>query len=419
MAADDLIDWMERFNSPTFLWFAKRLTANDTLASGSNQAGPYIPKKLMFRLFPQINVPGVKNPDCSLPVQIDPLQERRAIRAVWYNGKLHGGTRDETRLTQFGGRRSPLLDPENTGALALFVFALDEDGASTGCSVWVCGGGGREADLVEGILGPVEPKASITWQPGTEPVIAELYDSGIQSPCRLAAADIPEKWLTKLPSGRELVGLTIDKRPRGRGGADARLLSRRNCELEIFKSIRDAHWLPKINRQYQSTDDFTTVANSLLQSQKSRAGNSLEYHADAIFREEGFRSGIDFVHKPKLRSGRKPDFIFPSLSLYEEGQVPPQYLTFLAAKTTLKDRWRQILNEDRRMAVKHLLTLQSGVSEQQFDEIQESGVKLVVPASLHRGYPKEVRPHLMTLGQFLKEVRAKQKLLREEYDGDR
>jgi len=79
----------------------------------------------------------------------------------------------------------------------------------------------------------------------------------------------------------------------------------------------------------------------------------------------------------------------------------------LAVKTTCKDRWRQILNEvDKdRIPTKHLLTLQEGVSQNQFNEMLDEGVQLVVPFGLHKSYPKKVRPHLMTLESFLADIR--------------
>ncbi|PJO49371.1 hypothetical protein CQ054_19890 [Ochrobactrum sp. MYb29] len=52
----------------------------------------------------------------------------------------------------------------------------------------------------------------------------------------------------------------------------------------------------------------------------------------------------------------------------------------LAAKTIFKDRWRQIINEVERIRTKHRLTLQEVVSEAQFREMTEIGVRLVVPA---------------------------------------
>lgn len=77
----------------------------------------------------------------------------------------------------------------------------------------------------------------------------------------------------------------------------------------------------------------------------------------------------------------------------------------LAAKTTCKDRWRQILNEARRIDRKHLLTLQEGVSIAQFREMQESGVVLVVPGPLMQKYPEEVQAELVSLESFIIETR--------------
>ena len=77
----------------------------------------------------------------------------------------------------------------------------------------------------------------------------------------------------------------------------------------------------------------------------------------------------------------------------------------LAVKTTCRDRWRQILNEADRVPAKHLLTLQEGVSENQFAEKVRAGVELVVPAGLTGTYPAAVRPHLRTLESFIGEVR--------------
>jgi hypothetical protein len=77
----------------------------------------------------------------------------------------------------------------------------------------------------------------------------------------------------------------------------------------------------------------------------------------------------------------------------------------LATKTTCKDRWRQILNEADRIPTKHLLTLQEGVSDAQFREMQSAGVQLVVPAPVMTSYPEEVRPYLLSFEEFLGELR--------------
>jgi len=77
----------------------------------------------------------------------------------------------------------------------------------------------------------------------------------------------------------------------------------------------------------------------------------------------------------------------------------------LAAKTTCKDRWRQILNEADRIPVKHLLTLQEGISVNQFREMTEAKVRLVVPIPLMDCYPEKVRPRLLSLESFIADIR--------------
>lgn len=76
----------------------------------------------------------------------------------------------------------------------------------------------------------------------------------------------------------------------------------------------------------------------------------------------------------------------------------------LAAKTTCKDRWRQILNEANRIPSKHLLTMQEGISLNQYSEMEQEGVILVVPKPLHKAYHKDIRHKLLTLETFIKEV---------------
>ena len=78
----------------------------------------------------------------------------------------------------------------------------------------------------------------------------------------------------------------------------------------------------------------------------------------------------------------------------------------LAVKTTCKDRWRQILNEADRIKLKHLLTLQEGVSEGQFREMKDARVQLVVPTPLIGKFPASVRPHLKPLKDFIADVRS-------------
>ncbi|HBU23453.1 MAG TPA: restriction endonuclease [Chlorobaculum sp.] len=104
--------------------------------------------------------------------------------------------------------------------------------------------------------------------------------------------------------------------------------------------------------------------------------------------------------------GKQPDFIFPSAKNSHDGAFPSENLRMLAVKTTCKDRWRQVLNEANRIGKKHLLTVQQGISLNQFREMRAHDVQLVVPADIIKLYHKDIRSEIMTLEGFLGEVKT-------------
>lgn len=82
-------------------------------------------------------------------------------------------------------------------------------------------------------------------------------------------------------------------------------------------------------------------------------------------------------------------------------------LCTLAAKTTCKDRWRQILNEADRLRDenKYLCTMQQGISSAQMDEMQAEKVIIVVPKPYITAYPKDKRDRIWTVGRFVDYVK--------------
>lgn len=179
-------------------------------------------------------------------------------------------------------------------------------------------------------------------------------------------------------------------------------MRRRDCEYDVFRSVEQAIELQAIQNGFNSIDAFVARANTILQRRKARSGRSLELHLNAILNEEG----INFQPQARTESGNRPDFLFPSQKAYDNPSFPESRLRMLAVKTTIKERWRQILEEADRIPVKHLLTLQEGVSEQQFAQMREAGVRLVVPQSLHVRFPQPIRGAIMTLGEMVDEVRS-------------
>ena len=64
-----------------------------------------------------------------------------------------------------------------------------------------------------------------------------------------------------------------------------------------------------------------------------------------------------------------------------------------------------ILDEADKIPVRHLLTLQEGVSESEFQRMTDAGVRLVVPKPKIQKFSKSIRPHLQTLESFIADVR--------------
>lgn len=407
MPVGDLVEWLDEYGGPGFVWYVKRLSGNDTLANESHQAGPYIPRDFLFRVFPALNRQDVKNPDVRFDLYVDSHPDHRQVRAIWYNNKFHGnpkGGRNETRLTNFGGNASALLDPESTGALTVFAFSITDPSAMADCHVWVCRHE-TEEDLVEDRVGPVEPGKWLIWPPDQGGLLPGIIAPPVRASCWLDANELPPAWLTRFPTGADIIRKAVELRPDHGLDPDRRLLRRRECEFEIFRSVEQAVELPHIVAGFAAIDTFIARAQTILQRRKARSGHSLELHARAIFLEERLVENTHFAHQPESEPGKRPDFLFPSQAAYRDTSFPADRLRMLAVKTTCRDRWRQILNEADRIPAKHLLTLQEGVSETQFAEMTRAGVQLVVPAGLADKFPKPVQPHLQTLESFIGDVR--------------
>ena len=151
----------------------------------------------------------------------------------------------------------------------------------------------------------------------------------------------------------------------------------------------------------QSLIDFS---NKILNRRKSRAGKSLEHHLSAIFENED----LIFEEQAVTEEKKKPDFLFPNSECYHNFEFPAEDLTVLGAKTTCKDRWRQVTTEADRVDEKYLFTLQPGISRNQLKEMAAEKVLLVVPESHIKTFPEEYQGSIGTLSTFINMVKEKQ-----------
>lgn len=153
-------------------------------------------------------------------------------------------------------------------------------------------------------------------------------------------------------------------------------------------------------------DGFVKFSLSVQNRRKSRAGLSLENHICALLDA----NGIAYSHTPVTENRSKPDFLFPDIVCYRNNEFPASRLMMLGAKSTCKDRWRQVLAEADRIEKKHLLTLEAAISTFQTDEMADKKLQLVIPQSIHKTYTEKQQAWLFSVEDFLHEVRLNQRL---------
>lgn len=393
MSADvvALGDWLASIAGSEWVWFAKRLSANDTGLSGGHQVGIYVPGDFALTVAPEL-AEAVLNSRRALRFHLRSHDQRCTPSLIYYNSRTirrQANGRNEFRLTGFGGRQSALQDPENTGAILLTAWDR-----SDAVEAWLASTLDEE-EILEGVTGPVDPGTQVTRLPGLTG-LAQLAVAAHTS-CEPEIDSLPAAWALHFPPGSDLTGEAVRRRPGTGLSVDRRLMDRYSCEFGLFKVVETAHTLPLVVSGFETVEAFLAVAQTVANRRKSRAGRSLELHLAEIFREENVRCQTGQT----TEGNRRPDFLFPSADAYRLG-LP---VMMLGVKTSVKERWRQVLDEAARIPEKHLFTLSEGVSPDQFSQMEGSGIQLVVPAANITAFPPTIRPRLLTLAQFIEIVR--------------
>ena len=194
-----------------------------------------------------------------------------------------------------------------------------------------------------------------------------------------------------------------------RDDADRALIEWMDREEQLFRRLERRIVAERIAGGFliadgADVDGFLSFSLSVQNRRKARAGQALENHLEAIF----VAHGIQHRRGAATENRNKPDFLFPGPMQYRDPAFPPARLTMLGAKSTAKDRWRQVLSEADRIPDKHLLTLEPGISENQTQEMQAKRLQLVVPSRLHATYRPAQRDWLMGLATFLALVQQRQ-----------
>ncbi|MBI5710343.1 MAG: hypothetical protein HZC42_08580 [Candidatus Eisenbacteria bacterium] len=366
----------------------KFISANDAGVTGSHQCGFYLPKALwkMYTFRPPVAGTVEKH-----WVNVT-WQDGRTTKSVvtWYGR----GTRSEYRLTRFG-RDFPFLNEDTVGDLLVlipktkteflaFVLDLEEDMEDL------------QATLGVEVIG--------TWgayREGHEEYKLETEDECIDRNFREFAAAVE-----RFPSGTRLSdgarrALEDCIRDFARLPSDDRLVRCVEAEYRLFRLVERRLCESEIIRLFKSVDDFLATASTIMQRRKSRAGRSLENHVEHILRG----CSIPLEVRPKIDGN--PDIVIPSKAAYDNGNYPTRKLFIVGVKTTCKDRWRQVLNEGKRVRKKYILTTQRGITKGQLDQMHKAGVTLVVPKGLQREYPTGHEIEMLTIEEFAGMVRER------------
>ncbi len=369
--------------------FTKFITANDTGTTGAHQSGFHISKD-SWALF--MDSPGIKGSNKDRFITIKWQDDFETSSRFIYYGAL---TRNEYRLTRFG-RGFPFLTEDNVGNLLIickvgmdyykaFVLQSDED--------------------IEDFFAALNISSS-----DTNGIIPKVLQ-------QLPEDKLMQCFITFLKSLKVDFPTTIELSTNARNcynGAfgiteqiiktnpDKEILKWVETEFTLFKVIESDRYLPRIKTPFKSIEALIETANTILNRRKSRAGKSLENHLSEIFKV--FK--LSFTAQSTTEENKKPDFIFPNIEAYHNSHFNPEKLLMLASKTTCKDRWRQIINEADRIKIKHLFTLQQGISKNQLQEMYSHNVCLVVPKPYLSSFPGEYQDRILTLDKFIKHVRV-------------
>jgi hypothetical protein len=179
------------------------------------------------------------------------------------------------------------------------------------------------------------------------------------------------------------------------------------AETELFHAINDELGERRLASLVAAKAGFAAIAAYVAgtkQSAKTRRGTSLQNHFKAVLDE----ARIPYRPQCSTESGETPDFVVPGHEQYHDPTYPASRLRMVACKSTSKERWRQVLNEARRIQEKYLLTLDSALSDDTVTAMNDAKVRPFLPRSvLDSSYAtRPCRAQLRTVAELVAELRA-------------
>jgi hypothetical protein len=306
--------------------------------------------------------------------------------------------------------------PPNARQGDLLVM-LREPGSDELHGVIAAAGSPTEDELLDGLLLNIDPRdLSLKYVDGAVSrtqaatvaralsAMPATFDARSHATFATAAANgrLPST-AVMAQSGEELVkasGIDITD-------PDVRLEAVLAAETELFYAINDRIGEDRHHALIASGASFAEIERFFLgrhQAAKSRRGTSLMRHFGALLSDEA----IPFT--PECDTGKPPpaDFMIPSCTSYADLTYPDDRLRLVSAKSTLKERWTEVIPEAGRIREKYLLTLDRKLTDSVIEAMRAETVRPFLPrgfiAEAYDGRP--VRSSLGTVTELVGELRA-------------
>lgn len=410
--------------------FVKKLSRNDTSWAddpGKHQAGFYIPRPIREAgFFPELQAdnpakPHIFHAECA--VLWPQTGEVTASQMRHYSNKG-----PETHFTVL----PKALFQDLTPASLLVVGRLARPMA--GCSYWIVilDSAGEEAELLETVLdlgaafhyGRFDPArfedASRLARDETQELIERLQKAitaGTLAELLAEYADIPDPTSIATTARDEWLQTnaypTLDPWAIPNPG-DAIMEISRDIEFRHYKRFELRRRAAELVALLAGPSDLVTsvvkhfpeidrIFLSASQQRKTRAGRSFEHHIAASMKAGRIR----FVEQA-VTGGRRPDFVLPDLPTLRSRRRAYGDALVVAAKTTLRERWKQVSSEKLNCDVL-LATVDDRVAAASIREMADSGIRLVVPESLKTSDEAHYKgqPNVLSFREFFdKEIRS-------------
>jgi hypothetical protein len=403
---DALMKWdlMEQFVQKSQQLLLKKLSRNDTswaMPGGSNQSGFYVPRDIRESgFFPRLegrdDLPHIQEAECpSYWPQINEVRDDSLIR--YFTNKT-----SECHFTRIPKEPFQNLSP----ASWLLGGTLLEAEGSVNHWFMVIDSQSSGAELLETRLdisadfhfGLFNPSALSSSSKDQSEEAAHL-EAEIDAALRAGKIESLLVKYSRLPSPEHLskqarmsylesMGYEdLDPWKVERPG-DAVMRISRDIEFTVYKkhelrlravevaAVLSRHASPA-SAAVQGFRALDSVFLSASQQRKSRGGKSFESHLSHLLHA----GGVKFEPQAVLGQ-RRPDFVMPDARTVTSPDRTDYYAAaILSAKTTLRERWKQITHERFNCSI-FLATVDDRISRETLEELREAEITLVVPESM-------------------------------------